>query len=79
MADDEMDYIPHADALAIVEGDIGDFLPSRIWDTLLDLILAWAEFNTALAFLVASISGLNPDEGADKYGRARRQETEGRC
>lgn len=71
MSDIRMTDLPHTEALAVLNGDLDDFLPRRVRDILLNLILAWAKFDTAIAFLAASASGLNPDEGADKYGRSQ--------
>ena len=57
------------EAEAIITGDLERILPHNVREVLLDVILAWARLDMATAFFVASVSGLNPDEGADKYGR----------
>lgn len=57
------------EAEAIITGDLERSLPSEAREVLLDVILAWANLDLATAFFVASVSGLNPDAGADRFGR----------
>jgi len=63
------EFLPHPEATAVLEGDIQRGLPPDIREVLLDVILAWANLDMATAFFVASLFGLSPDEGADKFGR----------
>lgn len=55
---------------AILSGDIEPTLPPNVREGLLNVILAWANLDMATAFFVASVKGLNPDEGAEKFGRS---------
>ncbi|OYW45063.1 MAG: hypothetical protein B7Z36_05465 [Novosphingobium sp. 12-63-9] len=58
-----------AEAQAIVAGDIERQLPHSVREVLLDVILAWANLEMATGFFVASVLGINPDEGAERFGR----------
>ena len=57
------------DLSADIEADIERKLPHEVREVLLDVILAWANLEMVTGFFVALTSGLNPDEGADKFGR----------
>ena len=61
--------ISEAESATILAGDLDRTLPQGVRDALLDVILAWADLDMATAFFVSAVTGLNPDEGADKYGR----------
>lgn len=62
-------FAPLSEADAIVAGDLERNLPDDVRKVLLDVILAWASLDMATGFFVASVCGLTPDEGADKFGR----------
>ncbi|MBU0555637.1 MAG: hypothetical protein KKD64_13240 [Alphaproteobacteria bacterium] len=57
------------DAEAIAEGDLERELPFAVREVLLDVILTWANLEMVTGFFVAQVLELNPDEGADKFGR----------
>jgi hypothetical protein len=57
------------EAEAILAGDIEPNLPNRAREVLLDVILAWANLDMVTAFFVAAVSELDPDEGAQKFGK----------
>lgn len=54
---------------AVMKGDFDPELPSAVRDALLDVILAWADLDMVMAFLAAAVTGLDPSEGADRFGR----------
>lgn len=54
---------------AVIADDLERSLPNEIREALLNVILAWANLDMATAFFVASVSGLNPDAGAERFGR----------
>ena len=60
---------PLLDATAIIGNDLDQNLPNAVREVLLNVILAWANLDMATAFFVASVSGLDPDEGAEIFGR----------
>jgi hypothetical protein len=57
------------DVSADIEADTERKLPHEVREVLLDVILAWANLDMVTGFFVALTSGLNPDEGADRFGR----------
>lgn len=69
MTDSPIEYLPHPEAEAIIAGDLERELPRDVREVLLDVVLAWANLDMATALFLSSVSGLNPDEGADKFGR----------
>lgn len=69
MPNSQFDYLPHPETEALIAGDLEPNLPANVREVLLDVVLAWANLDMATAFFVASVSGLNPDEGADRFGR----------
>src|SRR6184192_1841618 len=69
MTDSKLGNLTQLEADAIIAGDLESSLPSEVREVLLDVVLAWANLDMATAFFVASVSDLNPDEGADKFGR----------
>lgn len=54
---------------ATILADLQREIPQVVRDAMLDLVLAWASLDMATAFFLASLSGLDPDLGAEKYGR----------
>ena len=64
-----MTYLPHLEARALIEGDLDPVIPSAAREAMLDLILAWADLDGSVAFLAAATSGLDPSQGAEKFGR----------
>lgn len=67
MTGSQFAHLPEADA--IIAGDLELRLPRDVRNVLLDVVLAWANLDMATAFFVASVSDLNPDTGAVKFGR----------
>ena len=62
-------YLPHPEARALVEGDIDPVIPPAAREVMLDLVLAWANLDGSVAFLAAATGGLNPSQGAERFGR----------
>ncbi|WP_206663453.1 hypothetical protein [Aurantiacibacter suaedae] len=54
---------------AVAAGDLEAQLPSDVREVLLDVILMWANLDMVTAFFLSSVSGLNPDDGAKRFGR----------
>jgi hypothetical protein len=54
---------------AILTGDLQPRLPSEVREVLLDVVLAWANLHVVTAFFLSSVTGLDPDDGARRYGR----------
>lgn len=64
-----LEYLPHPEAEAVADGDLNPVLPAEVREAMLDVILAWANLDAVTSFLAAAISGMDPDQGADSFGR----------
>lgn len=62
-------FVPSPELVKIVQGDLDPLLPPIVRESMLDLILAWADLDMSTAFFVSTIAGLTPDEGANRYHR----------
>lgn len=65
----KVDAWPNEDVIAVLEGDLEPSLPPAVRETMLDLILAFANLDGSTAFFSAARNNLDPGEGADKYRR----------
>lgn len=54
---------------ALLGGDLDRKLPNQVREVLLDVILAWADLDMTTGFFVSQVTGMDPDSGAEKYGR----------
>ena len=64
-----MQDIAASEAEILLKGDLNPLLPGGVREAMLDLILAFADLDSSVAFITAMTKGLNPREGADQLGR----------
>ncbi|MFU7527481.1 hypothetical protein [Qipengyuania sp. ASV99] len=69
MVNNKSASLPNQEVAKILSGDLTREVPQEVRNVLLDVILIWASLDMATAFYLSSIKGLDPSEGANRYGR----------